>query len=434
MIKTLIKRVIFGIPVFLIGISIYGQTIKIDARQKVEDDAFQKSQSILPVYRYLGDSIEPYTKFGLEIDTTQPWYKIKRLPEMSNVRDTGYTYIYFAGADNPISQGYVLTLIGNYRRSRNDMYFYVDRNNDFDFTNDGPPDTLSYKDESFEITLPNKNVPNATYSIKLTRFKYGENIPYKNMLAKHYRNHSGKKMFTDINFCFREQRYNCISADYRSETDSFTIGIKDMNVNGIYSESCTDLLYVGPYKSQLIADKLFNLTPTLNKNAFEWNGKKYKFEAIESTGKYIVLREDPNAKLSNKLEIGKKVPKFEYFNILNQKHSIKEYRKKEIYLYFWDKETLTAEDMTYLNKLNTVYADELKLITLNHGDEPKQVRIMYYYDKIAWPVGYSNEVIGEDFFLEDVTRGYYLGKRRKLKNDRISPKEMFELMQSKAIQ
>ncbi len=422
------KRLIAAVPIFLIGISVFAQTIKIDAIKKVEDDAFQKSQSILPVYRYFTDSIEPYTKFGLEIDTTQPWYKIKKLPEMKNVNDTGYSYIYFAGADNPVSQGYLLTLIGNYRRSRNDMYFYIDRNNDFDFTNDGPPDTLSFREESFEITLHNKEIPDATYALKLTRFKYGENIPYKNMLAKHYKNHSGKKMFTDINFCFREQRYNCISADYKSETDSFTIGIKDMNVNGIYNESCTDLLYVGQYKSQITADNLYNLTPTINRNAFEWNGKKYRFVSIETTGKYVEIKEDENAKLSNKLTIGKKVPNISYFNILNQKHSLKEFRKKQVYVFFWDKASLTAEDTMYLDKLNSEFADDLKVITLNHGDEPKQVRIMYYYDKISWPVGYSNEEIAQDFFLEDVTRGYYLGKRRKLKEDKISPKAMYELL------
>ena len=427
------KRLIIGVPIFMIGISVFAQTIRIEAQKKVEDDAFQKSQSILPVYRYLGDSIEPYTKFGVDIDTTQPWYKIKKLPEMSAVSDTGYTYIYFSGADNPISQGYLLTLIGNYRRSRNDMYFYIDRNNDFDFTNDGPPDTLSFRSESFDITLNNKNIPDATYSIKLTRFKYGENIQYKNMLAKHYKTHSGKKMFTDVNYCFREQRYNCVSADYKSDADSFTIGIKDMNVNGIYNEGCADLLYVGQYKSQIKADNLFELRPTINKNAFEWNGKKYRFISIESTGKFVEIKEDENAKLSNKLTIGRKVPKIEYFNILNQKHSLKEFEKKQVYMFFWDKESLSAEDTLYLSKINTEFSNKIKVITLNHGDEPKQVRIMYYYDKISWPVGYSNEEIAQKFYLEDVTRGYYLGKRRKLISDKISPKEMYTLLQSKAI-
>jgi hypothetical protein len=421
----LIKRLIIASSFMVLGLTLMAQTIRIESEKHVKDDAFEKSQSILPIYRYVGDSIEPYTKFGLEIDKTKPWYKISKLPDMSNCRDTGYTYIYFAGADNPVSQGYILTLVGNYRRSRKSIFFYIDRNNDFDFTNDGPPDTMTYMEHNKEITLRNKDIPNAEYGLKLSRFKYGENVRYKNLLTQHYRAHSGSKIFTDINYCFRVQRYNCIAAHYKSETDSFTIGIKDLNVNGVYNESCNDKLYVGQYRSQIRADQLFDLTPTISKNAFEWNGKKYRFVSIETTGAYVEIKEDQNATLSNKLEVGKKVPNFEYFNVFNVKHELNDYKKKEVYVFFWDKETMTPEDTTYLGKIHYEFEDQIKLITLNHGDEPKQVRITFYFDKVKWPMGYSNSEIGSSFFLEDVTRGYYIGKRKKLINDRISPKDMY---------
>ena len=100
-------------------------------------------------------------------------------------------------------------------------------------------------------------------------------------------------------------------------------------------------------------------------------------------------------------------------------------------MFFWDKETLSEEDRTYLSKINTEFSEEIKIITLNHGDEPKQVRITYYYDKIEWPVGYSNSEIGAKYFLEDVNRGFYIGKHRVLKNDNITPKAMYESLLSK---
>ena len=159
---------------------------------------------------------------------------------------------------------------------------------------------------------------------------------------------------------------------------------------------------------------------------FEWGGKKYRIVSIESTGAFIEIKEDANATLSNKLEVGKKAPKFEYFNILNNKHSIKEFKKQEVYLYFWDNESLSS-DTVHLNKLNTEFP-ELKIIALNHGDEPKQVRITFYYDKLKFPVGYSNTDLATKYFLEDVSRGYYIGKRRKLKDDEISPEEMYNLL------
>ncbi len=423
------KRIFTLIPITLIGIFVGAQTIKIEMEKKVQDDFFDKSQSILPIYKYTGTSIEPYSKFGLEIDKTKPWYTIKKMPDMEGVRDTGYTYIYFAGADNAESQGYLLTLVGNYRRSRRTVYFYIDRNNDFDFTNDGLPDSITVRDEDFEIELENSTIPGATYAIKLSRFKYGENVRYKNLLTEHYKTHSGSKIFTDINYCYREQRYNSVAGHYKSGTDSFTVGIKDMNVNGVYNESCGDQLYVGPYKSQIVSDELFNIVPNISNTAFEWNGKKYKVESIETTGSYIVIKEDANAQLSNKLEIGKKTPNFSYVNVLNKKHELKEYRKREIFIYFWDKETLSSEDTTYLNKLHSEFP-ELKILALNYGDEPKQVKIIYFYDRVKYPMGYANSEIASKYFLEDVSRGYYLGKRCKLKDDNITPKEMYELLAS----
>lgn len=410
----------------VLGVQVYSQSIRVPATKMAKDDAFDKSQSILPIYKYTSDSIQPYSKFGIEVDSTKPWYKIKKMPDMANSRDTGYTYIYFSGSDNATSQGYILTLVGNYVRSTRSVYFYVDRNNDFDFSNDGPPDSITRQQESFEITLENAQVKNATYAIKLTRFKYGENVRYKNLLTEHYKAHSGQKIFTSINYCFREQRYNCVSADYNNGVDSFTIGLKDMNVNGIYNESCTDKIFVGQYKEKIANDLLFNLTPDLNKTAFEWGGKKYRIVGIESTGAYLEIKEDANAVLTNKLEVGKKTPKFEYINILNKKHSIKEYKKQEVYLYFWNSESV-VEDTAYLNRINTEFP-KVKIIALNHGDEPKQVRITFYYDKLQFPVGYSNTDVATKYFLEDVSRGYYIGKRRKLKNDAISPKEMYLLL------
>lgn len=426
------KRFCATIPIILIGIFVGAQPIRIETQKKVKDDIFDKSQSILPIYKYVGASVEPYSKFGLTVDKTKPWYTIKKFPTMTGIQDTGYTYIYFAGADNEENQGYLLTLVGNYKRSRRTVYFYVDRNNDFDFSNDGLPDSLAVNEEDFEIGLQNSSVPGATYAIKLSRFKYGENIRYKNLLTEHYNSHSGSKIFTDINYCFREQRYNSIACDFRNATDSFTIGIKDVNVNGVYNESCTDLLYVGPYKSQIASDRLVNIAPTLSHTTFEWNAKKYRILAIETTGEYLELEENAEAELGAKLKIGKKTPNFSYLNVLNKKHQLKEYRKQEIFLFFWDKKSLAAEDTLYLNKLHREYP-ELKILALNHGDEPKQVKIIYFYDRVSYTMGYSNREIGTKYFLEDVPRGYYLGKGCRLKNDTLSPKELYATLRDRPL-
>jgi len=209
----------------LIGIFVLGQSIRLPTSRDSKDDFFEKSQSILPIYKYENKTIEPYSKFGLALDEKLPWYTIKQLPIMQNCRDTGYTYIYFSGADNIQREGYILCMVGNYIRSRRTVYFYIDRNNDLDFTNDGAPDSLTSYQNDVDITLKNTSAPEARYTFKLTRFNYGENIPYKNLLTEHYTAHSGNKKFTKINYCYREQRYNVAVAHYTNKTDSFTLGV-----------------------------------------------------------------------------------------------------------------------------------------------------------------------------------------------------------------
>ena len=168
--------------------------------------------------------------------------------------------------------------------------------------------------------------------------------------------------------------------------------------------------------------------PKITANTFEWGSKTYRIQSIESNGNYIDIVEDTKLSISKKLEVGRKTPNFTYLNVFNVEHSLKKFNKQQVYLFFWDKKSITQEDTLYLSKLHHEFGDFLKLITLNHGDQPKQVKISFYYDHIKWPVGYSNSDIAEKYYLENVPRGYYLDKHRRLINDQISPKDMYELM------
>jgi len=108
------------------------ESIRIELNDQAEDEQFKRSLSILPVYEWQSNSIEPYTRFGVDPPKDQKDLLVTRLPDLSRCRDTGYTFLYFSGADNEINQGYILVLIGNYKRSHRTVYFYIDRNNNLD--------------------------------------------------------------------------------------------------------------------------------------------------------------------------------------------------------------------------------------------------------------------------------------------------------------
>jgi hypothetical protein len=404
------------------------QNIKIQLTERTEDDNFKKSMAIVPVYKFTSTSIEPYTMFGVDPPKNQKNLEIKTMPVMKGMSDTAYSFIYFSGADNAVNQGYLLAILGNYRRSLRTIYFFVDKNNNMDFTDDGPADSMIYHDRDIKIQLNNLIVPTATYQLKLSRLEYGENVAYKNLLTEHYKKHSGSKVFTEINYCFREQRYNSLAADFRINNDSFRIAIKDLNTNGVFNESCADKVFIGPYGKNVSTEEMSFILPNVKYNVFEWNKKQYQLVHIAANGSEIELKQIENSSLTKVLKRNKKIPKFTFKNTKGKYEKIRTYKGKMVYVYFWDKTKITAEDTLYLGKLFRERKDQISIITLNHGDAPKSVYLMQYYDQIIWPMGFSTADIANKYYLEDTPRGYLADKKQKLINDKISPKEVFELL------
>lgn len=401
--------------------------IRIPLTDRVEDDKISKSLAIAPVYKYTSDSIQPYQMFGVEDKPDLDPLLIRKMPNMEGMVDTGYTYLYFSGANTEYNQGYLVTLIGNYRKSQRTIYFFVDRNNNLDFTDDGPPVELDYYDFSVIITLNNLKIPESSYQIKLTRIQ-DESYKYKVLLTQHFKTHSGKREFTHINYCYREQRLNTLAGNYISDTDSFQIALKDYNVNGVFNESCTDRFYVGKIGEKVYTDEMIDLVPDITLTTFEWNGKLYRIRAVESSGKYVEIQQVEGIPLRKKLEVGKKVPKFEFTNVSNETEKLRDYRRKPVYLFFYDFETITDEDTTYLGKIYREFSDQISVITLNHGDQPRLVYSRQYYNSIHWPMGFSSYSIGRMYYLENLTKGFYIGKRLKLRKDDVSPKQMYEML------
>ena len=415
---------------FLYSFFGYSQETKtVSLNIRMTDDKIARSLAILPVYVYKTNEIEPFTLFGIDENEKekQDPLVIKQMPNMTGIRDTGYTYIYFSGANNQVNQGYCLTLIGNYRRSRQTVYFYVDRNNNLDFSDDGLPDSLGYKQDSLVIHLTNLSNNEAQHHVKLTRLSLnGSSYSYRKLLGEHFKKHSGAKEFSHINNCYREQRLNTIGGRFKTETDSFTLALKDMNNDGIFNTSCLDKLYIGGVGEEIHTEEMSFIQPPGIDMYFEWNKKRYKILSIDPAGSEISFVEEANPELTKVLKVGKKIPKFSYINMENQKVSNKKWKKKSTYVFFWNEEDITDKDTMYLRKLHEEFGENLNVVALNHGDNHRNVRKYQYYERIPWPIAFSSYQIGQLFYLEEsLTRGYLMGKRLKLKSDDISPEEVY---------
>lgn len=416
------------ILVFLLySSSSFSQKIhKIYLTSKTEDDKLKKTQAIIPVYKFVNNKIEPYFNFGTDNDKKLQKIIIIKMPDMVGMIDTAFTFIYFSGTDNKQNSPYLISIIGNYKRSRLPIYFFTDKNNNLDFTDDGNPDIMPFESDTLIIKLKNSKIENSEYDVKLSRIIPGKNMGYKNLLEEHYKKHSGTKVFTRINYCYREQRYNMCSADFKNETDSFTVCVKDANVNALYNDDEQDQIYIGPYKQAIIAEELIEFKKGKKKSSFEWNEKKFYINNIDELGKWIEIKEETKEKTYRKLKVCRKVPKIKFTTEMNEHYSLKKFRRKNIYLYFWNDDLYSlAEDTIYLRKIQVEYGHKIQVIGMNYGDEPKSMRWFQQYYKIPWIIGMSNREINKKFYVENLPKGFWIGKHRRLKQRNISPKEMY---------
>ncbi len=422
------RKLFVAISFFYSSLILAQQPFRVNLNSKVEDDKLKKTQAIIPVYKYTEMSIEPYSNFGAEISKNTKWIGLKKLPDMRGCFDTAYSFIYFSGADNAENSGYLIAMIGNYNRmSRLPVHFFIDKNNNLDFSDDGLPYLMPFEKDSIIVNLQNSKIIGSDYEIKFSRIVFGKNLAYKDLLNEHYQKHSGKKVFTKINNCFREQRYNLCSANYRSLNDSFTIGIKDMNVNALYNDYGTDMIYVGPYKQVIISEDLIEFNKGKNKTSFEWNEKKFYITAVDPLGKWIDIQEAANKKTYKKLKICRKVPKISFVNEMSVKYSLKQFRRKHIYLYFFNDDlSCLEEDTFYLRKLHNEFGNKIQVIGMNYGDEPRSMRFFQQYYNIPWIIGMSNREINKKFYVENLPKGFWIGKHRRLKERNYTPKMMYE--------
>jgi peroxiredoxin len=411
----------------LCSLSFAQQTIRIKLNDKVEDDKLKKTQAIIPVYKYTGMSIEPYSNFGVIETKKSKWITIQKLPNMTGCVDTAYSFIYFSGANNSANSGHILTIIGNYNRSRQTVHFYIDKNNNLDFSDDGEPLLMPFQNDSIIVNLQNINYPGSEYEVKLSRIVFGKNLAYKDLLNEHYKKRSGSKVFTKMNNCYREQRYNLRSAEYATETDSFTIAIKDLNVNALYNDAETDMIYVGPYKKPIVSEDLIEVKSGKNKTVFEWNEKKFIINEIDPLGNWIDITALNTSKGTKKLKIFRKVPKFSFITEMNVKYSLKNFKRKNIYLYFFNDDLAALkEDTIYLRKIQNEFGNKIQVIGMNYGDEPKSMRFFQQYYNIPWIIGMSNKEINKKYYVENLPKAYWIGKHRRLKGRNYTPKMMYE--------
>ena len=105
-----------------------------------------------------------------------------------------------------------------------------------------------------------------------------------------------------------------------------------------------------------------------------------------------------------------------------------------MYIYVWrfDQAGFT-EDTAALRIIARDYPDRIQLITLNYGEKPTELKSFNQRNLINWFIGQSTQKINESLFLDQFPLGLLMGKRLKIKQVKISPADLLNLLKNQQI-
>ncbi len=410
----------------------YGQeVVQVSFDEKAYDERYFKSKLILPIFRFQTPEIEEYEKFGVFNKKPLGRFTIKKFPDMSDATDTAYGFIYYSGAPSDINRGYITVLINNYKRWVKPAVLHIDRNNNLDFTDDGAADTFTAFTPHLDIDFKHPKVPNAKYSIRISRFDLSKDAKYRFLMDDYYKKNQGNKVFAGIDYSFKENRMNMRGTTYINGSDTFRIALHDGNYDGLYNSAEYDKIFVAKKNDSIFLDDFsFPIEERIKKTEFEWNEKVYRITEFDPAGNYIKFFWDKDAVSKKALRIGKKLPKFTFYQHDSKTtKKIKKYKRKGLYIYFYNFDTPNFEsDTAALTRIHRKYGNCINIITLNYGDYYKSISAMKVLDNIPYTVGLSSREINRKFNIETLPKGFLCRKRLKLAYKDISPQEVLELL------
>lgn len=399
-----------------------------------KDRYFETSKLIAPVFQLKNDSIESYQGFGISSEKPLERFKVM-LPEFTGILDTGYTFLFSQVSENSVN-GYTAVLVANYGRRNLPAVIYVDHNNNFDFRDDGKPDTFYLNLAYLDVDLKHPQFPDRKVTFRLSRFDFTKDFAFKRMADELIKEHCGSKHYVGTSFSFREQRFNIRYSDCVVGTDSFQVALQDMNYNGLYNEPGIDRVLLNAYGSVIQGtDYIFQIEANEGKTYFERGFKSYQILHIDDYGKTLQFKFDPNTQAKRQLVVGKKVPRIKFIDSDGKEQKLRWYRRKPVYIYFWNREAEGfAEDTAALRMIQEKFCPMIKVIALNYGDNPKILHSYVHVNGVQYLSGTATKAIIQKYQLEGIPYGFLLKKRLRLYQKGLRPTELLRMLENGEIQ
>lgn len=398
--------------------------VKLDTWAK--DERFDKLQIVTPFYFVQNDTIET-----LDFESMRESKKI-RIIKPDGFNSYAYGYLFFNGIANAQNPGYVNILMVDIAERVPKLF--IDRNNNYNFTDDGPAVNVPMpfnRKESVLVELSRTDNPKASIAVLLSRMDYSNKYSYKNLLNEYYSIYYKDRKFCGVEYCFREQRYTAREGLVRLADDSFRIALQDVNSNGLYDDFETDKIITANYQDTVFDSKDELRAMPVSKDKKEWrfekNGKMFEILQIDPAGRYLTMVEVKDEGSANRLPAGKKAPNFVYIDWQGTRNKLKKLKKFNVYVYYTGPYSKNfSADTATLRTIAEEFKDCVKVIGFIDVNKSYELKIFGTYNNLNWTAAYKNKYVTQQLKIRGLPSSLWLGKRRKVKQYNLTPQQFLE--------
>ena len=419
------------LPFILFSLQTFAQNdqITVQMNELGKDERYEKMVLTMPVFLMFND-----TALTMDFENLRPAkkFKTKRPPGYNSY---GYSYVFFTGNNNTLNPGFTNLLIaGVYDIAPR---LFVDRNNNFDFTDDGNGYLLPLKkDDSLLITLYRNNDTLAGISIKLTLLNFGTQPGFRKLMYEYYQYFYKDRTLAGIEHCYREQRYITKCGIVKLNNDSFRVALYDGNSNGLYNEPDSDRVITANIDDTIFDshDELRSFSISRKKMFVEYHGEQYEIIDIDKAGRFIKLKHLTESLLLGKTNIGKKIPKFKYTTWNGEKKKIKKLKHYDVFLYFTGANVKSfSSDTSMLRKIADAYPDKLKVVAFIDVNKSYELKIFGTYSNLNYIAAYKDREIVQKLALKGLPASIWLRKKRKVVAYNLKPQDFLKAYEANQI-
>jgi thiol-disulfide isomerase/thioredoxin len=328
--------------------------------------------------RILFDSPTPFDLPDLHLTVTQDTLSNTILPE--NISNSNVKFLKLYTGKIYDTNNEVNILVEDEKETEN---FFIDKNYDLNFNNDGEPLAFEKNEGSLVLTIFNNSDNKRFIRIKLDRQPEGNRDVYldstgdmKNEWVKIFssgyklKNFNGKKgtFYFDTPYLVRR-------GILKTRKNKYLIGLSDFNLNGLYNDVDSDIVIIDFNNDQRLS--AFEPSETFSlKDVIKIENNKYEIEDVDPYGNWIELIESPKKPTS--LFINDQVDKSRIKNAIDQNlweieavtldgNNVKlnDYRGKYLLLNFWGEWcTACMREIPLLVEINDNYfKNNIKIIS-----------------------------------------------------------------------